>query len=81
MKSEHISDVLLYHAKYVMEIIKTSSTNAPAATPYTQVFSFPSAETHTHRQQWSALTIGQFYLDKGDPSKYKMQLLNYDFLY
>lgn len=79
MKSEHISDVLLYHAKYVMEIIKTSSTNAPAATPYTQVFSFPSAETH--RQQWSALTIGQFYLDKGDPSKYKMQLLNYNFLY
>ena len=32
-----------YHAKYVVEMIKTSRTNAPAATPYTQVFSFPSA--------------------------------------
>lgn len=30
-----------------MEIIKTSRTNAPAATPYTQVFSFPSAQRST----------------------------------
>ncbi len=48
--SDNKQAAVRYHAKYVMEMMKTSRTNAPAATPYTQVFSFPSAGgiTHTH---------------------------------
>lgn len=41
--------------------MKTSRTKAPAATPYTHVFSFPSAQriTHTHTHRVNTQTEGR----------------------
>lgn len=49
-----------HQARYIIDTMNMRSTKAPAATPYTQIFSFPSVEEQEQEEEeWEWEEAGQ----------------------